>query len=182
MGTHRAGLSTEIDRSFPLDSRAPGDARRSLTPLGGQMPPEVLIDLELLISEMVTNSVKHSGRSDQHVDVSIRARPDAVRVEVRREGDGRFEVEGELDVSNVEQLGDALWAELRAGSSVVVDLSGLAFMDSQGLRLFLQLASHAEQRGLGPVVLVNPSPAVRRILEISLPHGMPGLAVREERT
>ena len=104
------------------------------------------------------------------------------RVEVRRERDGRFEVEGELDVSNVEQLGDALWAELRAGSSVVVDLSGLAFMDSQGLRLFVQLALHAGQRGLGPVVLLNPSPAIRRILEISLPHGMPGLAVREERT
>ncbi|HEX9312371.1 MAG TPA: STAS domain-containing protein, partial [Actinomycetota bacterium] len=88
-------------------------------------------------------------------------------MEVRRERDGRFEVEGELDVSNVEQLGDALWAELRAGSSVVVDLSGLAFMDSQGLRLFVQLALHAGQRGLGPVVLLNPSPAIRRILEIS---------------
>ena len=103
-------------------------------------------------------------------------------VEVRREGDGRLVVEGELDISNVEQLGGALWAEVRAGSSVLVDLSGLAFMDSQGLRLFVQLALHVEQRGLGPVVLVNPSPAVRRVLEISLPHGMPGLAVREERT
>ena len=103
-------------------------------------------------------------------------------MEVRREGDGRFEVEGELDLSNVEELGDALWGELRAGSSVVVDLSGLGFMDSQGLRLFVQLALHAEQRGLGPVVLVNPSPAVRRILDISLPHGMPGLVVRQERT
>ena len=103
-------------------------------------------------------------------------------VEVRREADGRFEVEGELDVSNVEQLGDVLWAELRAGSSVVVDLSGLAFMDSQELRLFLQLAMHAEKAGLHPVVLVNPSRAVPRVLEISLPHGLSGLAVREERT
>jgi len=101
-------------------------------------------------------------------------------VEVRREGDGRFVVGGELDISNVEQLGDALWAELRAGSSVVVDLSGLAFMDSQGLRLLLQLALHAEAAGFGPVVLLNPSPVVRRVLEIALPHGTPGLAVREE--
>ncbi len=91
-------------------------------------------------------------------------------------------VEGELDISNVEQRSDALWAEVRAGSSVVVDLSGLAFMDSQGLRLFLQLALHAEKAGLDPVVLLNPSPAARRVLEITLPHGMPGLAVREERT
>jgi len=55
-------------------------------------------------------------------------------------------------------------------------------MDSQGLRLLLQLALHAEEAGLGPVVLLNPSPVVRRVLEIALPHGMPGLAVREERT
>ena len=104
------------------------------------------------------------------------------RVEVRREGDGRFEVQGELDLSNVEQLGEVLWPELRAGSSLVVDLSGLGFMDSQGLRLLLQLALYTEQRKLGPMVLVNPSRAVRRVLEISLPHGLPGLAVREERT
>jgi anti-anti-sigma factor len=102
-------------------------------------------------------------------------------VEVRRKGDSRFVVQGELDISNVEQLGDALWVELRAGSSVVVDLSGLTFMDSQGLRLFLQLALHAEKAGLDPVVLLNPSPIVRRVLEITLPQGIPGLVVREDR-
>ena len=48
----------------------------------------MLIDLALLVSEMVTNSLQHSGSSDQHVDVSIRAGPDAVRVEVRDEGPG----------------------------------------------------------------------------------------------
>ena len=88
MGTLQAGPSTKIDRSLPLDPRAPGEARRLLAPLGGLVPPEVLIDLELLISEMVTNSVKHSGISDQHVDVSIRAGPDAVRVEVWDGGPG----------------------------------------------------------------------------------------------
>src|SRR5437773_1744135 len=84
MGTPQGGLSTEIDRSFPLDPRAPGDARRSLAPLGGLMPPEALIDLAVVVSEMVTNSVQHSGRSDRHVDVSIRAGPDAVRADLRR--------------------------------------------------------------------------------------------------
>ena len=88
MGTHRVGPSTQIGGSFPLAPWAPGEARRLLAPLGGRIPPEVLIDLELLVSEMVTNSVKHSGRSDRHVDVSIRAAPDAVRVEVRDGGPG----------------------------------------------------------------------------------------------
>ena len=52
------------------------------------MPPEVLIDLALLVSEMVTNSVKHSDRSNRQVDVSIRAGPDAVLVEARDSGPG----------------------------------------------------------------------------------------------
>jgi len=52
------------------------------------VPPEVQIDLALLVSEVVTNSVKHSARPDQNVDVSIRAGPDVVRVEVRDGGPG----------------------------------------------------------------------------------------------
>jgi len=52
------------------------------------VPSEVVIDLALLVSEMVTNSLQHSGRSDQIVDVSIRAGADAVRVEVRDSGPG----------------------------------------------------------------------------------------------
>src|SRR5207247_317714 len=88
MGTHRAVPSTEIGGSFPLDPRAPAEARRSLASLGGVVPPEVLIDLALLVSEVVTNSVKHSARPGQNVDVSIRAGPDVVRVEVRDGGPG----------------------------------------------------------------------------------------------
>jgi len=53
-------------------------------------------------------------------------------------------------------------------------------MESQGLRLFIQLALHAADAGLGPVVLLNPSASVRRVLEIALPQDMDGLDVREE--
>jgi len=82
-------------------------------------------------------------------------------------------------MSNVEQLGKVLWEELRTGSPLVVDLSGLAFMDSQGLRLFLQLATHAEKAGLAPVRILNPSRLVTRLLEVALPQGTPGLAIEE---
>ena len=88
VGTHRVGPSTEIGGSFPLDPRAPEQARRLLASLRGLVPPEVMIDLALVVSEMVTNSVKHSGRSDRHVDVSALAGPDVVRVEVRDPGPG----------------------------------------------------------------------------------------------
>jgi len=101
-------------------------------------------------------------------------------IQVRSEGGGRFVLEGELDLSNVEQVAEVLWAPLRAGSPPIVDLFELAYMDSQGLRLFLELAAHAEEAGLGPLVLLNPSPGIRRLLDIAMPNGAPGLAVRDD--
>ena len=40
-----------------------------LAPLGGVVPAEVMTDVALVISELVTNSLKHSGRTDHQVDV-----------------------------------------------------------------------------------------------------------------
>jgi hypothetical protein len=56
-------------------------------------------------------------------------------VEVRREGDGRFVVEGELDLSNVEQIGDALWAkQYRSPGGFAVYANAVA---TDGLRVFV---------------------------------------------
>ena len=52
------------------------------------VPAEVMTDVALVISELVTNSLQHSGRTDQQVDVAIRAGPDALRLEVRDAGPG----------------------------------------------------------------------------------------------
>ncbi len=98
-------------------------------------------------------------------------------VEVRRGEDGRYLLAGELDLSNVEEVAEILRVELRAGSPPVVDLSHLSHMDSPGLRMFLQFAVYAQKEGLGPVALVNPSRSIRRLLEIALPGGAPGLRV-----
>ena len=88
MSGRGAGPSTEIDRGFPLDPRAPGEARRLLARLGGVVPAEVMTDVAVVISELVTNSLQHSGRTDHRVDVAIRAGPDALRLEVRDAGPG----------------------------------------------------------------------------------------------
>ena len=57
-----------------------------------------------------------------------------------------------------------------------LDFSGVSFMDSSGLRALLEGAG--QPTGCGPVVIVNPSAQVRRVLDISIPGGTPGLEVR----
>ena len=71
---------------LPRDARAPGrarDAARQLEPLLG---PARVSDVQLLLSELVTNAVKYGG----HGPVRILARGDGerVRFEVVDQGDG----------------------------------------------------------------------------------------------
>ena len=87
--------------------------------------------------------------------------------------DEGFRLEGELDMATTGGLTDLL---LAAGDGeVVLDFSGVSFMDSSGLRALLEGAGLRNGR---PVVIKDPSPQVRRVLEISIPDGVPGLEVR----
>ena len=52
------------------------------------MPAEVLDDLALVASEVLTNCVEHSGRASEPVEVAIRVWPGVVRLEVRDGGPG----------------------------------------------------------------------------------------------
>jgi serine/threonine-protein kinase RsbW len=47
--------------SLPLDVRAPGAARIVVEGLRGRIAPAVLEDAQLVVSELVSNSVRHSG-------------------------------------------------------------------------------------------------------------------------
>jgi anti-sigma regulatory factor (Ser/Thr protein kinase) len=74
--------------SFPLTKRAPSSARRWLA-----AKSELRIDLrdrvELLLSELVANSVVHSGLvSPDRVDISVRDIPGGLHVEVTDQGVG----------------------------------------------------------------------------------------------
>jgi anti-sigma regulatory factor (Ser/Thr protein kinase) len=68
--------------------RAPSEARRSLDGLQ-EVDPDLLGQLRLLVSELVTNSVRHA-RLRQQEDIRLRVdpAPDVVRVEVVDEGKG----------------------------------------------------------------------------------------------
>lgn len=79
----------------------------------------------------------------------------------------RVTVEGELDVATADQLGLALEPLVTIeGASIVVDLEGVSFMDSSGLRTVVRAASATETRG-GSLVLAGVSGAVTRLLEVT---------------
>jgi hypothetical protein len=67
--TYSTRLSvTQIDLRLTPDSEAVMAARHSLDRLEGDLPPEKLEDVRLVVSELVTNSVRHAGISpDEHI-------------------------------------------------------------------------------------------------------------------
>jgi anti-sigma regulatory factor (Ser/Thr protein kinase) len=75
------------------DASAPRRARRVLrSELGSVLEADVLDQAMLLVSELVTNSVRHGGlRPDQEIELTVRASTDLLRVEVAEPGEG-FEV------------------------------------------------------------------------------------------
>ena len=58
-GRGRGGAALGV--SLPLDARAPGAARCVVEGLRGRVPASVLQDALLVVSELVSNSVRHSG-------------------------------------------------------------------------------------------------------------------------
>ena len=53
----------QIDLSLTPNSEAVSEARHALDELKGLLPPEKLEDVRLVVSELVTNSVRHAGLS-----------------------------------------------------------------------------------------------------------------------
>lgn len=72
-----------ILHAIPLSPLAPGEARRALESLASDVPAPVLDDLRLVVSELVTNSVRHSGmREGKPIVVKVEAAKGRVRLEV----------------------------------------------------------------------------------------------------
>jgi anti-sigma regulatory factor (Ser/Thr protein kinase) len=64
-------------------------ARLALSDLDSQLEPSVAFDVRLLVSELVTNSVKHARVSeDDSIMLGVRFTGDLVRIEVSDSGPG----------------------------------------------------------------------------------------------
>jgi anti-sigma regulatory factor (Ser/Thr protein kinase) len=75
------GAAVAFELNGGLDAGA--EARRVLIARDGDLPPAVRADVLLLLTELVTNAVRHSGLSpDQSLRVELRQWPRLVRVDV----------------------------------------------------------------------------------------------------
>jgi anti-anti-sigma factor len=83
---------------------------------------------------------------------------------VEQVGPRIYRLIGELDASNVADVGTVLEAELPLSEDLTLDLSELTFVDSMGISLFVTLAQKLE--GLGKLILFSPDHSVRRVLEL----------------
>jgi integral membrane sensor domain MASE1/anti-sigma regulatory factor (Ser/Thr protein kinase) len=69
--------------------RCPAQARASLTPLADSLPSQVYLDLSLLVSELVTNSVRHARlRPRDLIRLRVETSARVIRVEVSDPGGG----------------------------------------------------------------------------------------------
>ena len=84
---------------------------------------------------------------------------------------------GELDLAAAPRLTEALvdFAS-SAKDEVHLDLTEVSFLDSSGLRVILALAR--SRAGNGSVVLLDPTAAIMRILEIAGIDEHPGIEIR----
>jgi anti-sigma B factor antagonist len=92
-----------------------------------------------------------------------------VRVSVSRFGSESFvvAVDGELDLYTAEPLRERLGDVLEQGAqSVLIDLTGVCFMDSTGLTVLVDAARALHSSG-GQIVLVTDDPRVTRVIEIT---------------
>jgi anti-sigma B factor antagonist len=86
----------------------------------------------------------------------IHASPFEVRTEVQEES-ARLRVSGELDIATAPRLEDAVAGVLTQGvSRVLIDLSGVTFVDSSGLRLCIVLSTRAPDQGW-QLALIRPT-------------------------
>jgi anti-sigma B factor antagonist len=89
-------------------------------------------------------------------------------LETREEGDQVcIAVEGELDLSSALTFDEEVRrAEERQPETLVIDLSGLRFLDSTGLRLIMSAQARARKRGMR-LAIVEGGDAVKRIFRLA---------------
>ena len=79
-----------------------------------------------------------------------------------------FVLHGEVDLHVSPELRARLWAAIESGpSGVVVDLTHVTFLDSMALGVLLGALKQFRARG-GDLLLVVPTPELRRIFELTL--------------
>lgn len=124
---HVAEVSVKAD-SGP---EAAGLARRALDGLDSHLTPEMLASVRLLVTELITNSVRHAELDDDDkVLLTVRVTDSAVRVEVSDPGggfepderQGDLELEGGWGLYLVDRLADRWGVANDEGTQVWLEM------------------------------------------------------------
>jgi anti-sigma regulatory factor (Ser/Thr protein kinase) len=84
-----SGIKNRIEVEFEAGPTAAASARNALMALEGRVGDELLADVRLLVSELVTNSVRHSGiKNHDPVLMQVQVTESTLRVEVADPGEG----------------------------------------------------------------------------------------------
>jgi anti-sigma regulatory factor (Ser/Thr protein kinase) len=84
-----SGTKSGIEVQFQAGPTAAASARNALLALEGRVTDELLADVRLLVSELVTNSVRHSGiQNHDCVHILVQVSETTLRVEVADRGHG----------------------------------------------------------------------------------------------
>ena len=86
--------------------------------------------------------------------------PTSFRARVKSSGE--LILQGELDLHTVKDLQELIDDLSSLGTTLVLDMSQLSFMDTAGIHCLLNVHSSTGE----PVVVRNPSPAARRMLQL----------------
>ena len=92
------------------------------------------------------------------------------RFDARRIGDGRYALVGELDITTAPVLETVLAGD--QAQQLMFDATGLAFMDSSGMRVLLKAIVSGRS-----ITLRSPSATVARTLRMSGVDRLPGLSI-----
>jgi anti-sigma regulatory factor (Ser/Thr protein kinase) len=123
-GRQQVRAMSEFAYEYPLSPAAPVAARRAVRRLDA-IASDRLPDVLILISELVTNAVRHGAVQASSVRVRIDVSPERIRLEVEDDGVGEFrpatvprDGAGGLGLRLVESLSDR-WGIARTGPTVV---------------------------------------------------------------
>jgi len=86
MGYDRPTLQRLLARSFQADASAPRKARLALRALNENLDSALAGDVRLLVSELVTNSFRHTGSA--RIELEVWSSDEIVRVDVTDGGAG----------------------------------------------------------------------------------------------
>lgn len=115
---------TEINVKVKPSKHAPRLSRSHLNELRGELEPR-FGDVALVISELVTNSVRYGGGSEA-ISVEVEASESRIRVEVTDQGPGFSKTDkrnGGMGLDIVERIADRWGVDNRGGCRVWVEIA-----------------------------------------------------------